>query len=169
MPDFRELVEAQIPRLRRYALGLTRQSDQADDLVQDTLARALNKEQLWQPGTDIRAWLFTILHNQRVNAVRRAIREGTPVEFDKASATVVSPSDPSAGRTLFELDRAMGQIAEEHRQVILLVGLEGMSYEDAAAVVGVPVGTIRSRLSRGRDALRAAMGIVDERRLARAA
>ena len=169
MADFRELLEAQLPRLRRYAVALTRHPDQADDLVQDTLARALAKEHLWETGTDLRAWLFTILHNQRVNEVRRGVREGTPVDIDDARQAIVATTDPSASRTLFELDRAMGQIAEEHRQVILLIGLEGMSYEDAAAVVGVPIGTIRSRLSRGRDALRAKMGIPDERQLARAA
>ncbi|HTW51185.1 MAG TPA: sigma-70 family RNA polymerase sigma factor [Stellaceae bacterium] len=169
MSEFHELLEAQIPRLRRYALALLRHPDQADDLVQDTLVRALAKEHLWEPGTDLRAWLFTIMHNQRVNAVRRGLREGTAVDVESVSGAIVATTDPSAGRTLFELDRAMGQIAEEHRQVILLIGLEGMSYEDAAAVVGVPVGTIRSRLSRGRDALRVAMGIPGERRLARAA
>jgi RNA polymerase sigma-70 factor (ECF subfamily) len=169
MAEFRELIEAQIPRLRRYALALTRHADQADDLVHDTLLRALAKEHLWQPGTNIGAWLFTILHNQRINAVRRAAREGTSVDIENVPAAVVAPSDPSAGRTLFELDRAIGQIAEEQRQVILLIGLEGMSYEDAAAVIGVPVGTVRSRLSRGRDALRAAMGMADERGMARAA
>lgn len=169
MAEFRELLEQQIPRLRRYAVALTRHPNDADDLLQDTLARALAKEHLWQPGTDLRAWLFTILHNQRVNAVRRGVREGTPVDLESVSSAVVAATDPSASRTLFELDRAMGQIAEEQRQVILLVGLEGMSYENAAAVVGVPIGTIRSRLSRGRDALRAAMGISDQRHLARAA
>jgi RNA polymerase sigma-70 factor, ECF subfamily len=167
MADFRELIEAQIPRLRRYALALTRDPDRADDLVQDTVVRALVKEHLWEAGTDLRAWLFTLLHNLRVNDVRRGIREGTAVDIENVR-DVVAISDPSASQTLFELDRAMGQIAEEQRQVILLIGLEGMSYEDAAAVVGVPVGTIRSRLSRGRDALRAAMGI-PERRLARVA
>lgn len=169
MADFRELLEAEIPRLRRYAVALTRDPDQADDLVQDTLTRALAKEHLWEPGTDLRAWLFTILHNQRVNAVRRGVRQGTQVDLERVSDAVVAATDPSASRTLFELDRAMGQISEEQRQVILLVGLEGMSYDDAAVVVGVPVGTIRSRLSRGRDALRIKMGIPDERHLARAA
>jgi RNA polymerase sigma-70 factor, ECF subfamily len=169
MPDFRELIEAQIPRLRRYALALTRHPDHADDLVQDTLARALLKEQLWEPGTDIRAWLFTILHNLRVNEVRRGVHEGTMVDIEIVSSSMVATTDPTARRTLFEIDRAMGQIPEEQRQVILLIGLEGMSYEDAAAVVGVPIGTIRSRLSRGRHALRVAMGMVDERHLARAA
>lgn len=169
MPDFNQLLEEQIPRLRRYAIALTRNRDEADDLVQETLVRALAKSHLWQPGTDLRAWLFTMLHNQRVNAVRRAIRTGNSVSVEDVSGSVVAVSDPTASRTLFELDRAMGQISEEHRQVILLIGLEGMAYEEAAEVLDVPVGTVRSRLSRGRDALRALMGLNEERRLARAA
>ena len=168
MDNFHNLLEAQIPRLRRYALALTRNPDQADDLVQETLVRALDKKDLWQPGTDLRAWLFTMLHNQRVNAVRRAIRMGNPVDIDSVSVSAVATSDPTSSRTLYELDRAMGQIAEEHRQVILLIGLEGMSYEQAAEILKIPVGTVRSRLSRGRDALRAAMGM-NETRLGRAA
>jgi RNA polymerase sigma-70 factor (ECF subfamily) len=168
MAEFGELLEAQIPRLRRYAIALTRRPDYADDLVQDTLARALAKQHLWEPGTNLRAWLFTMLHNQRVNTVRRGLREGTMIDIDDTSEAIVATTDPTARRTLFELDRAIGQIAEEQRQVILLVGLEGMSYEEAATVVGVPVGTIRSRLSRGRDALREAMGMPNDR-LARAA
>ena len=138
MAEFRELLEAQIPRLRRYALALTRDSDRADDLVHDTVVRALAKEHLWEAGTDLRAWLFTMLHNLRVNDVRRGLREGTAVDIEKVPDAVVATADPSASRTLVELHRAMGQIAEEQRQVILLIGLEGMSYEEAAAVVGVP-------------------------------
>ena len=110
-----------------------------------------------------------MLHNQRVNAVRKAIRTGNAVNVEDVSGAFVATTDPTASRTLFELDRAMGQISEEHRQVILLIGLEGMSYEDAAAVLGVPVGTVRSRLSRGREGLRVAMRLREERPLARAA
>jgi RNA polymerase sigma-70 factor, ECF subfamily len=167
--NFKQLLEEQIPRLRRYAMALTRNRDEADDLVQETLMRALAKCHLWQPGTDLRAWLFTMLHNQRVNAVRRAVRAGNTVNVEDVSGSVVATTDPTASRTLFELDRAMGQISEEHRQVILLIGLEGMSYEGAAEILGIPVGTVRSRLSRGRDALRVVMGLGEERRLARAA
>ena len=169
MPDFKRQLEEQIPRLRRYAIALTRKPDEADDLVQETLLRALAKKHLWQPGSDLRAWLFTMLHNQRVNSVRKAIRTGTPVNVEDVAGSVVATTDPTAARTLYELDRALGQIVEEHRQVILLIGLEGMSYEEAAEVLGIPVGTVRSRLSRGREALRAAMGLSEERGLARAA
>src|SRR5262249_31815411 len=106
MAEFRELIEAQIPRLRRYAIALTRDQDRADDLVQDTLVRALDKEHLWEPGTDLRAWLFTILHNLRVNDVRRGLREGTAVDIENVPDVVATTTDPSASRTLFELDRA---------------------------------------------------------------
>jgi len=151
--EFHRLIEQQIPRLRRYARALTRNRERADDLVQDTLSRALVKEQFWQPGTNLGAWLFTIMHNQNVNNVRRAVRESGLVDME-ISATLPATADPTASRQMFELERALAQLPLEQRQVILLVGLEGMSYEDAAGILSVPVGTVRSRLSRGRDALR---------------
>ena len=83
MSEFHRLVEQQIPRLRRYAQALTRNRERADDLVQDTLSRALIKEQFWQPGTNLRAWLFTIMHNQNVNSVRRDIRESGVVDMEQ--------------------------------------------------------------------------------------
>ena len=84
MSDLSRLLEAEIPRLRRYARALTRDVVQADDLVQDCLTRALTKQHLWQPGTDLRAWLFTILHNQHYTELRRSVREGLSVELDQA-------------------------------------------------------------------------------------
>jgi RNA polymerase sigma-70 factor (ECF subfamily) len=151
--EFHRLIEQQIPRLRRYARALTRNRERADDLVQDTLSRALVKEQFWQPGTNLRAWLFTIMHNQNVNNVRRAVRESRMVDMEQLSP-MPATTDPTASRQMFELERALAQLPVEQRQVILLVGLEGMSYEDAAGILNVPVGTVRSRLSRGRDILR---------------
>jgi RNA polymerase sigma-70 factor, ECF subfamily len=152
--EFHRLIEQQIPRLRRYARALTRNRERADDLVQDTLARALVKEQFWQPGTNLRAWLFVIMHNQNVNNVRRAVRESGMVDIEQLSQTLPATTYPTASRQMFELERALAQLPLEQRQVILLVGLEGMSYEDAAGILSVPVGTVRSRLSRGRDILR---------------
>jgi RNA polymerase sigma-70 factor, ECF subfamily len=157
MSDFHRRLEGEIPRLRRYARALTRNAVRADDLVQETLVRALHKEHLWQPGTDLRAWLFTIMHNQNVNEIRRAIRDDATVDLENCSAILTATTDPTASRQLRELDHALAQLPEEQRQVILLVGLEGMSYEDAAAILGVPIGTIRSRLSRGRESLRKLM------------
>jgi RNA polymerase sigma-70 factor, ECF subfamily len=156
--EFHRLIEQQIPRLRRYARALTRKRERADDLVQDTLSRALVKEQFWQPGTNLRAWLFTIMHNQNVNNVRRAVRESGMVDME-ISRTPAATTDPTASRQMFELERALAQLPLEQRQVILLVGLEGMSYEDAAGILSVPVGTVRSRLSRGRDILRKLLGM----------
>ena len=158
MNDFARLLEEQIPRLRRYARALTRDFSRADDLVQSCLVRAVAKQHLWEPGTNLRAWLFTILHNQNVNDVRRAVREGNTVELGEApQLTVQGNAIPSL--ELRDLERAIGKLAPEQRQVILLVGLEGMAYEEAAAVLNVPVGTVRSRLSRGRDQLRQLMDV----------
>jgi RNA polymerase sigma-70 factor (ECF subfamily) len=159
MSNFHDLIEREIPRLRRYARALTRSSDRADDLVQETLLRAVAKAHLWQTGSDIRAWLFTIMHNQYVNMVRRAMREETTVDIDQISSSLAATTDPTASCQLRELEHALGGLPGEQREVILLVGLEGLSYETAAHVLRVPVGTVRSRLSRGREALRRLMGL----------
>ena len=157
MADFHHRLEEEIPRLRRYARALTRNAVRADDLVQETLVRALRKEHLWQPGTDLRAWLFTLMHNLNVNEVRRAIRDDATVDLENCSENLTATTDPTVSRQLRELDHALAQLPEEQRQVILLIGLEGMSYEDAATILDVPIGTIRSRLSRGRESLRKLM------------
>ena len=154
MSDFHRLIEGEIPRLRRYARALTWSADRADDLVQETLMRAIAKAHLWQTGTDIRAWLFTIMHNQHVNMVRRAMRDRANVDIEQLSSALVATTDSTASRQLRELERALFRLRDEHREVILLVGLEGLSYEAAAQILDVPVGTVRSRLSRGRDELR---------------
>jgi RNA polymerase sigma-70 factor, ECF subfamily len=162
MYEFRRLLEHEIPRLRRYARALTRDSNRADDLVQDTLLRGLDKAHLWEPGTDLRAWLFTIMHNQYVNDTRRAAREQVPIDVDQVASTLPATTDPSASRQLSELDHALGRLAKGQREVVLLVGLEGMSYDEAAKILRVPIGTIRSRLGRAREALRSIMGINEE-------
>ena len=157
MPDFNRLLEEQIPRLLRYARALTRNTERADDLVQDTLVRALAKQHLWQAGTNLRAWLFTLMHNQNVNNVRYGIREGQNIDVEDMSNVLAATTDPTASRQLYELNRALSQLAQEQRQAILLVGLEEFSYEETAAILNIPVGTVRSRLSRGRDQLRRLM------------
>jgi RNA polymerase sigma-70 factor (ECF subfamily) len=162
MNDFVRLLEMEIPRLRRYARALTRDVSRADDLVQNCLTRALAKQHLWQPGTNLRAWLFTLQHHQHVNDVRRSIREGSHVMLDEArELTVQANAIPTL--QLRDLAVALGKLQPEQRQVILLVGLEGMPYEEVASVLNVPVGTVRSRLSRGRDQLRRLMGMEEER------
>lgn len=157
MNEFGRLLEKEIPRLRRYAFALTRNMSRADDLVQDTLVRAIAKQRCWQWGTNLRAWLFTLMHNQNVNGVRRSAREGMAVEFDDTWPFPTAATDPAAGLSLRDLDRALARIPEERRQVILLIGLEDISYKEAATILDVPIGTIRSRLSRGRESLRTLM------------
>ncbi|MBV8934760.1 MAG: sigma-70 family RNA polymerase sigma factor [Alphaproteobacteria bacterium] len=162
MSDFARLLENEIPRLRRYARALARDAARADDLVQNCLVRAIAKEHLWEPGTDLRAWLFTILHNQNVNDVRRSVREGVTVSVEDVAPALTMPPRVSATLQLRDLERAVGLLPEEQRQVILLVGLEGMHYEEVAAVLDIPIGTVRSRLSRGREMLRRLMGMREE-------
>jgi len=159
MSDFHGRLEEQIPRLRRYARALTRDVNRADDLVQDTLVRALAKQHLWQAGTNLRAWLFTLMHNQHVNDVRRSNREGGNIDVDDMASVLVANTDPTASRQLRELERALNRLPLEQRESILLVGLEGLRYDEAASILGVPIGTVRSRLSRGREALRKLMGL----------
>ena len=162
MADTYREIEAEIPRLRRYARALTRDSAAADDLVQDCLTRALGKLHLWQQGTDLRAWLFTILHNQYVNYVRRAVREGAAVGLSETEPLLTRPAHQSRRLELRDLERAIAKLPDEQRSVILLVGLEGMRYEEVAAILDVPVGTVRSRLSRGREALRRLTGMLPD-------
>ena len=158
MGDTNRDIEAEIPRLRRYARALTRDVVTADDLVQDCLTRALGKLHLWQDGTDLRAWLFTILHNQYVNHIRRSVREGAAVGLNENEPLLSRAPQQGKRLELRDLERAIAKLPEEQRIVILLVGLEGMRYEEVAAVLDVPVGTIRSRLSRGRENLRRLTG-----------
>jgi RNA polymerase sigma-70 factor, ECF subfamily len=156
------LLEKEIPRLRRYARALTRDGSRADDLVQDTLVRAIAKQHRWQCGTNLRAWLFTIMHNQNVNVVRASVREGIAAAVDEASPHLVARSDPTAALSLRDLDRALARIPAEQRAVLLLIGLEGITYEEAATILDVPIGTVRSRLSRGRESLRKLMDWRDD-------
>ena len=157
MTDIYQDIEAEIPRLRRYARVLARDPAAADDLVQECLTRALGKLHLWQEGSNLRAWLFTILHNQHVNFVRRSIRTGPTAELGENEFHLSQPANQEKHLELRDLDRALNRLPPEQRSVILLVGLEGMSYGDVSVVLGIPVGTVRSRLSRGRDALRQLM------------
>ncbi len=144
-----------IPRLRRYARALTGDASAADDLVQDALERALVKQGLWREGTDLRAWLFTVMHNVFVNQVRSAAVSRT-VQLDESHGD--RPQPQGADRLeIRDLDAALQALPEEQRAVLLLVGLEQMSYDEAARVLEVPIGTVMSRLSRGRERLRRLM------------
>jgi RNA polymerase sigma-70 factor (ECF subfamily) len=162
MSDFALLLQNEIPRLRRYARALARDAARADDLVQSSLVRAIAKEHLWVPGTDLRAWLFTILHNQNVNEIRRSVREGVVVAVEDVAPVLTVAPRAGASLQLRDLERAIRLLPEPQRQVILLVGLEGMRYEEVAAVLDIPIGTVRSRLSRGREMLRRLMDVKEE-------
>ena len=159
--DLHREIVALIPALRRYARALKRDVAAADDLVQDCLCRALAKIHLWQKGTDLRAWLFTILHNQHASEVRQSMRRGVSVAVDDVAPLLSIAADAVSLMQLRDLKRAIDSLSEAQRQVILLVGLEGMKYEDAAAMLGVPIGTLRSRLFRGRERLRELLAIDD--------
>lgn len=145
------LVGAEIPRLNRYARALMRGRDGAEDLVQDTILRALEKAHLWQPGTNLQGWLFTLMHNQYVTFVRRSARRQARLDLDRPCT--VAPPTQLEPLMLRDLDRAMARLPEEQRRAVRLVGIEGKRYDEAAAICGVPVGTIRSRLCRAREAL----------------
>ena len=156
-------IEHLIPRLRRYARVLTRDVVAADDLVQDCLTRALGKIHLWEEGTDLRAWLFTILHHQHVSLLRRDARQRASIEVQKGDPRpALSPNQP-ARLELLDVERAIAKLPEEQRSVILLVGLEGMQYEEVALVANLPVGTVRSRVARGRESLRVMTGLFPNR------
>ena len=145
-----DLIE-HLPRLRRYARALTGDVNRADDLVQDTLERALAKLDLWQPGSDLRAWLFTLMHNLFVNQLR--VRRPQETVMDDALDEPVSGGQMEA-LAARDIHAALAQLPEEQREVLLLVGLEQFGYAEAAQVLGVPTGTVMSRLSRARVRMR---------------
>lgn len=152
MSDDVSLIAQHLPRLRRYARALTGDRNAADDLVQDTLERALSRFHLWRQGSDLRAWMFTIMHNIYVNQTRSRIRH--PHEpLDDAAAEDLRARETDWGE-LRDLDEALARLPGEQRAVLLLVGLEQFTYEEAARVLEIPLGTVMSRLSRGRERLR---------------
>ena len=153
MSEAERLIEL-IPRLRRYARALVGDRSSADDLVQDTLERAWAKLHLYRRGTDLRAWLFTVMHNVHVNRVRAA-RITDPLEDEMPELAQRAPQGDAL--LVRDLDRAITRLPAEQRAVLLLVTLEEMSYEQVAGALGIPIGTVMSRLSRARDKLRAMM------------
>ena len=152
MNEFSARVHELIPRLRRYARALTGERSAADDLVQDTLERAWNKLHLWRDGSDLRAWLFTIMHNVHVNQIRSRMASAT-VPLDEAAESPVRPTQTDM-LEVRDIDTALQQLSVDQRQVLLLVAVERMSYDETARTLGIPIGTVMSRLARGRDRLR---------------
>ena len=143
-----------IPRLRRYARALVGDSASADDLVQDTVERGWTKLDSWQGGTNMRAWLFSIMHNIYIDQVRRpslsteSLSEETPMSTSDTLSSKLEVRD---------MEAALGQLPNEQREVLLLVALEGMSYDEVSQALNIPKGTVMSRLSRAREKLRVSM------------
>jgi len=148
------LFDEHIPRLRRYARALTNDRTQADDLVQECLTRAWEKLSLWQRGTDLRAWLFTILHNLFINDLRRRKNHPELLALDDEALDAPRRATQEDGLGLRDLQAALNRLPLDQREVLLLVGLEEMSYEEVAKTLGIPIGTVMSRLSRARERLR---------------
>ena len=149
MSEFRQLIQATIPALRRYARALTRDAETADDIVQDTLVRALRSEHLFHGG-DVRAWLYTILTNLNRNRLRSISRRPTLTPIKDSDAAMAGPDTGTR-----DIANALESLAEEQRTALLLVVLEGLTYREVAEVQGVPIGTVMSRLARARMQIKA--------------
>jgi RNA polymerase sigma-70 factor, ECF subfamily len=153
MTDMTLEIAPHLPRLRRYARSLLRDSVRADDLVQDTMVRALEKAHLYQHDTNLRGWLVTIMHNEHVNATRRIMRAPVHVS-DEAVGELGRAETQEAPVELREVRRAVRRLPAEQRTPLVLHWLHGLKYEEIAAKMGVPLGTVQSRISRARKALR---------------
>ena len=146
---------AEIPRLRRYARAMLGNRAAADDLVQDTLERAWTRFDKWRAGSNLRAWLFSIMHNLRVDQLRRPTLSTYSIdsidEIENEAPTRATQADALEVR---DLESALAQIPDEQREILMLVALEEMSYAEISTLLNIPVGTVMSRLSRGREKLR---------------
>ena len=149
--DSHQILE-HIPRLRRYARALLGDRYAADDLVQDTLERAWNKFHLWRPGSDLRAWLFAIMHNVFVNQVRSKRSE---IERTMEELPVVAVrATQSDSLEIADVERSLRELPDEQREVLLLVAIEEMTYDEVSRALAIPIGTVMSRLSRARERMR---------------
>ena len=155
--DNRTLVE-HLQMLRRYARMLVSDPSDADDLVQETMKRILTYLDGSKEIVNLRAYLLTVLHNVRADMVKRRVRAGEEVSVDDVA--LIAPDASASDRTMYrQVLEAVHRLPEEHRRIILLVGLEGMSYRETAEILGLPIGTVMSRLSRARAALRQDLGL----------
>lgn len=144
-----------LPHLRRYARALTRDRDSADDLVQDTILRCLGRLDQFREGTNLRGWLMAVLHNGFVDGCRRRERRGRTIALiDGQEMPFARAADQDAGLLLAEVERAMARLSPEHRSILYLAAFEDLDYAAMAKLRGLPVGTVRSRLSRARRQLR---------------
>jgi RNA polymerase sigma factor (sigma-70 family) len=153
--DLAEHIAAELPRLRRHAYSLLYNRADAEDLVQDCVETALAKRAMLKDPERLRAWLFAILNNLFLTRLRSQARRGATLPIDDFADSLAA-SVPAADRdTARDLARAMGRLSVEHRQILLLINVEGQSYQEAADALGVPIGTVMSRLARARQRLRA--------------
>jgi len=150
-------VTLHVAALRRYAYALERNREEADDLVQECLTRAIARTKAWHEIRNVRAYLFTILHNLYVDRVSRGRAAGTAVPLESVEHKLMTRPAQEESLRIRDLERALRVLPDDYRKAVLLVGLEGMSYQEAATTLGVPIGTVMSRLSRGREALRQLM------------
>lgn len=155
MQDERDRLIACIPRLRRYARALIGDRTGADDLVQDTMERGWKRLSSWRRGSDMRAWLFSIMHNLYIDQVRRPSVPTDVLDDETPMPEVHAAHDDSLH--MRDLESALNALPAEQREILLLVALEEMSYDEVAATLGLPIGTVMSRLSRARQKLRAQM------------
>lgn len=155
MSQLMDEIEECVPALRRYARALTHDPDRADDLVQDSLERAIRKRGLWRPSGSVRSWMFRILLNVYRNDLRRQRRSLAPLSLETIPGGDPAGLDVQPGRlALAETARAMQALPLEQREVLLLVAVEEMKYAEAAAILSIPIGTLMSRLARARSTLR---------------
>jgi len=149
-----ETIVAELPTLKRYALRLTKCAHLAEDLVQDCLARALSRRHLFNNDANIRPWLFTVMHNLHVSNCRQATVRST---FARSQMAVASEGREAAQEHVADLNkvyRAINSLPKEQRDVVVLVTLQELSYQEAATALGIPIGTVMSRLARGREKIR---------------
>ncbi len=151
MADFNLEMTRTIPQLRRYARALVNNVETADDLVQDCLERACSRKKMWDESKPIRPWLFTILHNIYANEARRFHRTPVLVSIEQIDEAAISSKGIDV--SLKDLRKGLDMLSEEHRNILLLVGLEQLSYKETAEVLDIPVGTVMSRLTRARKNL----------------
>lgn len=151
--DVKWLIAREIPHLRRYALALVGSGDLADDLVQDCLERAIRKRHLWRKRGSIRAWLYRVLYNVFLNQSRGRERTRRQIPIDQVLVTPSEPARQEHHLACQDLSAAMGMLPPDQRSAIALTAVEGMSYDEAAEVLEIPIGTLRSRIARGRNRL----------------
>lgn len=147
-----------MPRLRRFAAGLARDPADGDDLCQATVMRALDRRALWQPGTRLDSWMMTMMRNVWIDETRARSRRGETFVAEEAGLGVGGTGGQEEAVELGVIDRALRTLPDEQREAVLLVMVEGYSYKEAAGIVGCPIGTLNSRLVRGRDALLTVLG-----------